>query len=270
MRQKILLLLLMLLSLAGSIGVKAQNSNKEAYYALDKDMDTDGEESWILGERVTFYYDDQRSTRGETYLLPQNGGTLNIPDAESGIYITFDSSFANYRPTNTSYWFSGLYAHTEIQFSGWEYFNTSELTDVTDLFRNCRSLTSLDLSNFDTSHVTNMYGMFRGCSNLVNINLSNFNTENVRTMDKMFSGCSSLANLDLGNFETSHVSGMKAMFSGCSSLANLDLGSFDTKNVLDMACMFSGCSSLTNLDLGSVLTQEMLQCRFICFMDVTN
>ena len=73
-------------------------------------------------------------------------------------------------------------------------------TDLSDMFKNCSSLTSINLSNFNTNNVTNMYGMFYGCRSLTTINLSNFNTNNVTNMNCMFLGCSSLTSINLSNY----------------------------------------------------------------------
>ena len=54
------------------------------------------------------------------------------------------------------------------------------------MFYNCKSLTSLNLSNFNTNNVKNMNHMFCNCSSLNSLDLSNFNTNNVKDMDKMF------------------------------------------------------------------------------------
>ena len=54
------------------------------------------------------------------------------------------------------------------------YCNTSNVTDISWMFSNCTSLTSLDLSNFDTSKVTNMSYMFYGCKKLTSLDLSNW------------------------------------------------------------------------------------------------
>ena len=43
------------------------------------------------------------------------------------------------------------------------------------MFRECSSLTNLDVSNFDTSQVTNMGNMFSECNSLTNLDVSNFN-----------------------------------------------------------------------------------------------
>ena len=60
--------------------------------------------------------------------------------------------------------------------------NTSNVTNMQNMFKNCSNLKSLDLSNFDTSNVTKMYSMFYGCSNLETLDLSNFSTSNMSSM----------------------------------------------------------------------------------------
>ena len=129
--------------------------------------------------------------------------------------------------------------------------NTSIVTDMSDMFRGCSSLASLDLNNFNTSSVTNMSFMFDGCSSLANLDLSQFDTNNVINMDSMFSGCSSLTSLNLSSFDTSSVTDMSGMFADCSSLTSLNLSSFDTSSVTNMSGMFYECSALTSLDLSN-------------------
>ena len=68
----------------------------------------------------------------------------------------------------------------------------NDYNDLSDMFRDCSSLTSINLSNFNTNNVSNMSYMFNGCASLTSINLSNFNTNNVTNMNYMFRGCSSL------------------------------------------------------------------------------
>jgi surface protein len=68
------------------------------------------------------------------------------------------------------------------------------------MFRDCSSLTELDLSSFDTSKVTTMEGIFNNCSSLTELDLSSFDTSNVATMHSMFYNCISLTSLDLTGF----------------------------------------------------------------------
>lgn len=133
-----------------------------------------------------------------------------------------------------------------IKFNG---FDTSKVTDMSQMFSRCRNLTSLDLSCFDTSNVTDMYDMFGGCISLTSLDLSGWNTSNVTDMNHMFSSCRSLTSLDLTTLDTSKVTNMGGMFSYCDKLTSLDLSGFDTSKVTNMGGMFDECHNLTSLDL---------------------
>lgn len=80
------------------------------------------------------------------------------------------------------------------------------------MFSQCSSLTSLDVSNFDTSKVRTMEGMFASCSSITNLDLSNFNTSGVTDMESMFAYCKNLTHLDLSSFDTTKVSNTRQMF----------------------------------------------------------
>ena len=96
----------------------------------------------------------------------------------------------------------------------------------------------INLNNFDTSKVTNMSNMFSGCSSLTNLNVSSFDTSSVTNMSSMFISCSSLRRLDVGNFNTSIVKNMDYMFSKCLGLTELDLSNFNTLSVTSYSGMF--------------------------------
>ena len=156
---------------------------------------------------------------------------------------------------DSSHMFSSFPALTEINFG--ENFDTSSVTDMINMFFNCRNLTTLDLSNFDTSNVTNMNGMFNQCSNLTTLDLSNFDTSNVTNMSSMIRSCNNLTTLDVSSFDTNNVTDMNQMFYGCRSLTTLDLSNFDTSKVRNMSHMFDGCRSLTTLDLSNFDTSKV-------------
>ena len=103
------------------------------------------------------------------------------------------------------------------------------------------SFRSLDLSSFDTSNVTDMFQMFAECSSLESLDLSSFNTLNVKNMEGMFILCSSLESLNLSSYNnTSNVTTMDYMFYGCYSLYELILSSlFTMENVQYYEDMFS-------------------------------
>ena len=63
--------------------------------------------------------------------------------------------------------------------------NTSNVTDMLNMFSGCQSLKSLDLSNFDTSNVDNMNSMFKDCTNLEILDISNFDTKGLISDPKL-------------------------------------------------------------------------------------
>ena len=74
-------------------------------------------------------------------------------------------------------------------------FDTSNVTNMANMFSSCRSLTNLDLSCFNTSKVTNMIRMFDGCKNLVYLDLSYFHASSATTTTSMFKNCDMLKTL---------------------------------------------------------------------------
>ena len=148
-------------------------------------------------------------------------------------------------------------------------FNTSKVTNMYNMFMGCTNLNSLDLSSFDTSKVTDMLRMFFGCEKLSNIDISHFNTSNVTTMSKMFFGCKKLEEVDVSSFDTSKVTDMSWMFEQCYSLKTIDVSNFDTSNVTDMSWMFDGCYSLKNIDVSNFDTSKVTKMNSM-FMGCSN
>jgi len=133
-------------------------------------------------------------------------------------------------------------------------FDSSLVTDMSDMFSNCNSLKFLNLMNLNTSLVQTMTGMFSNCYNLTSLDLSHFDTSSVISMDYMFGSCRSLVSLDLSNFDTSKVQDMKLMFEGFETLKFLDLSNFDTSSVTSMRSMFQYSTSLISLKISNFNT----------------
>lgn len=130
--------------------------------------------------------------------------------------------------------------------------NTSKVSNFTELFAQCKNLTSLDISNISTANVTNVEGMFEGCSNLKNVDLSKFNTIKITSFSKMFKDMTSLTSIDVSKFNITNVTDVTSMFEGCSNLQTITgIGEWDTYNIEYMSKMFLGCENLTSLILSS-------------------
>ena len=136
-------------------------------------------------------------------------------------------------------------------------FNTSKVGYMTDMFFRCSGLTSLNISNWDTHNVLSMNYMFCGCSSLQELDISSLDTRNVTTMRSMFASCQSLRYIDVSTLNTSKVTDVSFMFSRCSSLESIDVSTFDTKLVTSMDGMFSGCTSLVMINLSALDTSRV-------------
>ena len=155
--------------------------------------------------------------------------------------------------TNMSEMFAITNNLENLDLRGW---NTSQVTDMSNMFNSATAMTSLNLSGIDTSNVTSMSSMFRS-TGLTSLDLSGFDTSNVTDMNGMFAYSRGLKNLDLGNFNTSKVTDMGSMFSNAEGLTNINLSSFDTSNVESMGGMFLSTKSLTQVDLSNFNTSKV-------------
>ena len=176
------------------------------------------------------------------------------PNVTNVTKVVFDPAFANARPTNCNEWFQNYVNLTSIE--GIEYLNTSQVTDMHNMFYNCYHLQTTDFSGFDTRKVKDMSNMFYNCGSLKSLDISNFNTSEVTNMRNMFYHCIGLTSLDLSHLNTSKVSIMISMFQLCSNLLSVNLSGWDTRNVGSMDHMFEKCISLKTLDLSGFDTRE--------------
>ena len=157
--------------------------------------------------------------------------------------VVFDTSFANARPTSCYMWF--YLCGNLNQVEGIKNLNTKEVTDMADMFCDCKALSSLDVSGFNTEKVTDMSGMFYECISLKLLDVVKFNTANVKSMSNMFYNGQNLASLNVTNFNTANVTNMQGMFSGCSALTTIYASDkFVTGQVTDGSKMFSNCINL--------------------------
>ena len=193
---------------------------------------------------LTFFLTSKETLGENEYEL--NSGK-NLPEWVKHTFsitkVVFDTSFANARPTSCYKWF--FWCENLNQVEGIKNLNAKEVTDMADMFYECRDLSSLDVSGFNTEKVTDMSGMFYECISLKLLDVAKFNTANVKSMSNMFYRCYNLDLLNVTNFNTANVTNMQGMFSGCSALTTIYASdNFVTGKVTDGSNMFSNCTNL--------------------------
>ena len=163
-----------------------------------------------------------------------------------------------------------------------EYFNTTNVDDMSYMFLDCKSLTSIDLSvittynvksfshmlsgcesltsinfNIDASKASDLSFLFYGSTNLEFINMSDFRTTTDLNMKYILCNSCSLKSIDFG-YNNYEVNAIAYAFHGCSNLTDIDFTNFDVRDVTDMRSLFYGCKALTSLNLRTFRTTKCL------------
>ena len=190
-------------------------------------------------------------------------GTVSVWEDNGNVaYDSYDLYIAAEGGINGKYCeslFEGFINLASVRFNG--AFHTDHAESMKHMFRNCYTLTSLDVSSLETGRVRSMEGMFASCA-AEELDVSHFDTSQVQSMASMFDNCNSLTSLDLRNFDTTKVTDMGDMFSLCSSLTELDISSFDTSSVTEMNFMFSYVN-FTDLDLSHFDTSKVTSISYM-------
>ena len=126
--------------------------------------------------------------------------------------------------------------------------NVTELpTEGREIFNECKTIISVDFTDFNTTEITSMAKMFADCSSLTSI--VNLTSTKVETFSLMFYNCvelNNIQNFQILNQENSIIH-MNYMFFNCKELKSIYLTMENTIIVDIMGSAFSNCTKLTNI-----------------------
>ena len=185
---------------------------------------------------------------------------------------------------------SMMFASTKIQYLDLSNFNTSNVTDMSNMFFYCEKLKTLNVSGWDITNVTNYNQMFLGCSNLneiilgeitqstldwweMVIGLANINptltytlisdyqltysfdgsTDTFKLNNKPFTATSSPYSSDIRDLGIEALTSLRNAFVGSSVTSISSMPS--TVNVTDWSAAFA-TDSLVSIDLSSLRTDN--------------
>jgi surface protein len=143
------------------------------------------------------------------------------------------------------------------EYSPWNW-DTGNVTTMEAMFKDCKKISSLNLSKWNTENVTTMYRMFYGCEGIKEssssdryalLNVENFNVSKVTNMSSMFAHCTGIKWLKLSKWKTSALTNMNSMFYGCSKLKEINISNFTLSATTDLGYAFYNCSELTDIDM---------------------
>lgn len=157
------------------------------------------------------------------YYLPTKDTSITTAPKDSIVLVIVNDDIY---PKNMESAFDGVRdGNSEpLMFMNIDKIHTENVTSMKRAFAECfvsrGNTNELDLSSFDTSKVTDMSEMFAGNTELEKVNLTGFDTSKVTTMANMFDGCSSLETIYVSDtFTVANLTdGGTDMFSGCNKL----------------------------------------------------
>ena len=152
----------------------------------------------------------------------------------------------------TRYMFDGCINLKIINIKNLKAFGTTSY-----MLNNCKSLTSIDLSNFDISNIFYFDNMFTNCTSLQTINLKGFKLDMGYSIESMFKNCYSLKYLDLSAFKPLNLRYMNSAFYNCSSLTSINFLDLFSDDLYDMSYLFYNCSSLKEINIIDLNTKKV-------------
>ena len=133
---------------------------------------------------------------------------------------------------------------------------TEDVNSIETIFLGCYSLKSLDLSKNNFQNVKNGFGAFGHCSSLTSINL-NSPFPNLEIFDNSFYNASSLTTVDLSKMNLGKLKTIYGIFEYCYNLVSVNLGNVNTAQIENMRSMFAHNHKLTSVDLSKFNTQKV-------------
>lgn len=148
------------------------------------------------------------------------------------LWLTSDAvteivDFGNFGITNPKFSFDALVKVPSVL--------PTFITDMTEMFYQCRAFNDPSVVNWDTLHVTKMGGAFTRSLNF-NQPIGNWDVSYVTEMWSMFAYCDNF-NQPLNTWNVGNVTGMNQMFYEAFAF-NQDIGNWNTSIVTNMGMMF--------------------------------
>ena len=180
--------------------VYAPEGDVYEYYSVDANRAIDNTVKIIVFGDKKEYLSEVSDLNAEPIDLYQTGSISMyrrvLADGMYKIYILSESGKFILNE-NAAWMFDKLYSLEKI--INLHLLDTSKVVNMRDMFCDCASIKTLDLSNFSTSNVTNMIGMFARMKEITYLDLSTFDTSNVIEIGQMFTNDSKLKKIYVSN-----------------------------------------------------------------------
>ena len=152
---------------------------------------------------------------------------------------------------------------------------------MNSIFYQCKSLISVDISNFDLTCLSNGLTVFNSLSNLnslESIKASYVNISQVRSISSLFYSKKNLLSIDLSYLDASSVTSINYIFAYCENLIHANLFSVKINNIQNMDNAFYKCYNLMDVNISSKIYLSSLTnmrymfsyCKELISIDLSN
>lgn len=184
-----------------AFAIYSADDNALVFY---KRYDTPRNGDMFEGRRVTNVYENVERTTNST--IPWISVKHNIRSVRFADEV---------QPTDTANWFQDFTNCTSFDLNN---LNTSQVSNMSFMFHNCRAMTKLDLSMLSLGSVTNMGHMLYQCASLETIHFGSVDTSHVVYADNFLKDAVKLKTVDMSRLDFGSVQNMSGMFAGCHAL----------------------------------------------------
>ena len=167
---------------------------------------------------------------------------IDLSKMNSSLMVDASSMFENSN-------FEEIYFAAEKNSTNSEYFNTTEIKNVSKIFLNCRYLKKIVFPPYFNVG-KNAKEMFKGCSKLEEVNTTSIISTEIVEIESMFEDCKSLREISFSNdFLTGEIKSLNKVFKN-TNLTALDISFLRLYNLQIFTNVFSGASINGTLILG--------------------
>jgi surface protein len=167
--------------------------------------------------------------------------------------------------------FRGCSALTELDVSTW--IRSIKTKDFYGMFANCVALVKLNakgliVSDTGISGTISILQMFRECQSLSQLDISDWTTSDIHEANFAFYHCESLTELDLSTWDVECLRYISHMFDGCKSLSLLNLSNWsEIYRFSEDYHVFTGCVSL---ELSNIIMENTAYYTVECITNAYN
>jgi len=141
--------------------------------------------------------------------------------------------------------------------------DTSLVTSAIDMFADCITLSTPDLTGWETGNLVSVEQMFGRCVAMVTAPLmSDWIVPKLQDAKLMFTGCDAMINApDISNWDTGNLTITRNMFGNCTAMTETpDVSRWDTSSLTNCVSMFLECSAMKDApDVSRWNTTKLLE-----------